>query len=162
MQLFKANNITRQTLAIYWTYTKRYLGWFLSGSIGAALAVIVQNMIPPLIVAKIFSLLQRAYSKHEALRFRAYLPYVLAYAVAMLLGVVFWRLQSFAVWKYEIAIRRDLADDIHNHLHRQSQAFHANCFGGSLVTQSNKFVNSYERLMDDFIWNIVPSTVTLV
>ncbi len=150
------------TLSYYWDYTRNYLKLFLAGSIGAALATIVQNMIPPLVVAKIFSLLQKSYTNHQKLHFSQYLPYLITYSVAMLLGVLFWRLQSFSVWKYEVAIRRDMTNDIHAHIQSQSQEFHANHFGGSLVTQTNRFASSYERLMDDFIWNIVPSVVTVV
>jgi ATP-binding cassette subfamily B protein len=158
----KSNNITIATLQLYWSYTRRYLFWFLSGAGGAGLATIIQNMVPPLIVAKIFSLLQHSYTTHQHLRFSSYLPYLIGYAAALLMGVLIWRLQSFFVWKYEIAVRRDIANDIFQHLEKQSQEFHSNRFSGGLVTQTNKFTNAYERLMDDFIWNIVPSVLTVL
>ena len=55
-----------------------------------------------------------------------------------------------------------MANDIYDHLQSQSQRFHADRFGGALVSQTNKFLSAYERLMDDFIWNIIPSLTTIV
>lgn len=162
MKAQQPTSITRETLRIDWRYTRRYLPEFSAGVGGAVLAVITQSMIPPLIVAKIFSLLQRAYANHQKLHLSMFIPYLIIFAIAMLLGVLFWRLQSYFVWQYEIKVRRDMANDIYDHLQSQSQSFHTNRFGGSLVSQTNKFVSAYERMMDDFIWNIVPSITTVV
>ncbi len=162
MKPIKTSSTTRKTLNIHWRYTRRYLPDFLIGTIGAALAVISQSMIPPLIVAKVFSKLQTSYIHHQALHFTMFLPYFVWFSVAMLTGVVFWRLQSYFAWQLEIKVRRDIANDIYDHLQSQSQRFHADRFGGALVSQANKFNNSYERIMDDFIWNIVPSVTTVV
>jgi len=153
---------TYKTLRIYRQYTRRYPVDFWVGAIGAVLAVITQNMIPPLIVARLFSKLQIDYAKHQALHFAMFTPYVVWFAVAMVVGAFFWRLQSYFVWQLEIKVRRDLANEVYDHLQAQSQSFHANRFGGALVSQTNKFVNSYERLTDDFIWNILPGITTVI
>jgi ATP-binding cassette, subfamily B, bacterial len=162
MKLITPTSTSRKTLRIYWQYTRRYTPEFLAGSIGAVLAVIVQNMIPPLIVASIFRKLQTAYQQHQALHFAMFWPSFVWFSVAMLAGVICWRVQSFFVWQLEIKLRRDQANDIYNHLQAQSQRFHADRFGGALVSQTNKFVSAYERLMDDLIWNIVPSITSVV
>jgi ATP-binding cassette subfamily B protein len=162
MKPIKTSSTTRKTLNIHWRYTRRHLPQFLIGTIGAALAVISQSMIPPLIVAKVFSKLQASYVHHQALHFRMFLPYLIWYSVAMLAGVVFWRLQSYFAWQLEISVKQEIANDVYDHLQAQSQRFHADRFGGALVSQANKFNNAYERIMDDFIWNIVPSVTTVV
>ncbi len=162
MKTIKPHDTTRQTLLINWRYTRKYLPDFLIGTIGAVLAVITQNMIPPLIVAKIFSKLQFDYTHHVALHFSMFLPYFVWFTITMLSGALFWRVQSYFVWQLEIKVRRDLVNDIYSHIQSQSQRFHADRFGGALVSQTNKFSNAYERLMDDFIWNIVPSVVTVI
>ena len=162
MKLFKSKNTTSNTLRIQWTYTRRYLPEFLAGTIGAVLAVITQNMIPPLIIATIFNKLQFGYSHHMTLHLSMFVPYIFYFGLTMLLGVIFWRLQSYYVWQFEIKVRRDMVNDIFNHLQTHSQDFHSNKFGGSLVSQTNKFASAYERLMDDFIWNIVPSITTII
>lgn len=158
----KSVSTTKKTLAIYARYNRRYLTFFLIGTIGAALAGITQGLIPPLIVAHLFSSLQKAYAHHQTLHFSMFAVPFIWYAICMFLGSILWRIQSFCVWQLEEAAQRDIANDIYNHLQEQSQAFHANRFGGALVSQTNKFLSSYERLMDDFIWNIIPSLVAVV
>lgn len=158
----KQVSTTYKTLQIYRQYTRRYPVDFLVGAVGAVLAVITQNMIPPLIVARTFSKLQFAYAHHQTLHFAMFSSYFIWYAVAMLAGVFFWRLQSYFVWQLEEKVNRDLANELYDHLQAQSQRFHADRFGGALVSQTNKFTSAYERLVDDLIWNIIPGITTLV
>lgn len=153
---------SRKTLQIYWRYTMTYRRDFLIGSIGAVLASITQSIIPPLIISKMFTKLQVAYAHHTKLYLHEFVPYLVVYALAMLIGAFFWRIQSYFVWQYEIKVRRDIANDVYGHLQLQSQRFHADHFAGAMVSQTNKFLGSYERLMDDFIWNIIPGLTTLV
>lgn len=162
MKIIKPKSTSRQTLAIFWRYTRKYLPEFLVGSVGAVLAVVAQAMIPPYIVAKIFSKLQTAYTNHDVLRFSDYLPYLIAFAISMAAGVVLWRLQGLAVWRFETKVRRDMGNDIYNHLQDQSSRFHADRFGGALVSQTNKFIGAYERLMDDIIWTMIPGITTVI
>ncbi len=161
MKAIKVSSVTRDSINIYWGYTRKYLPEFLVGSIGAALATIAQGLIPPFIVAGMFSKLQYGFEHQQDLRFDQFVPYFLAFAVSMVAGVILWRLQGFYVWLLEIKVRRDIANDLYDHLQSQSQQFHANRFGGALVSQSNKFINAYERLMDELIWNIIPSLTTI-
>lgn len=158
----KTSSTTQKTLRIYWRYTLNYKVDFLIGAIGAALATIVQNMIPPIIIANIFRKLQLAYSHHEAINLNMFMPSFIAFALLMLAGVFLWRIQSYCVWQFEIKVRRDLSNDLYNHLQSQSQRFHADRFGGALVSQTNKFINAYDRLMDDLIWNIIPGVTVLI
>ncbi|MDB5186420.1 MAG: transporter [Candidatus Saccharibacteria bacterium] len=153
---------TRQSLRIFWHYTKRYQLLFWSSTVGSVLAVIAQDIIPPYIVAKTFQKLQQAYSNHEALQFSDYSGYFIAFTVSMLLGAALWRIQTYCVWKFEIAVRKDMAIDIYNHLQSQSQRFHADRFGGALVSQTNKFIAGYEKVMDEFVWSITSGVTAFV
>lgn len=162
MKIVKPTSTTRRTLRIYWQYTRRYLPEFLIGSVGAILAVIAQGMIPPYIISRMFAKLQFAYQHREALEFAAFIPYFVGFALSMLAGLILWRIQGFYVWKFEEKVRRDAANDIYDHLQSQSQRFHADRFGGALVSQTNKFLGSYEKLMDDFVWNVLPSLTTMI
>src|SRR5579884_143166 len=136
------------TLAIYKRCVNRYRALFFLGAGGAALAVISQGLIPPYIVARIFSKLQFDYAHHHALLLGGYMHYFLAYALSMLAGIIFWRGQSYAIWRLEENVQRDIANDVYDHLQSQSESFHANHFGGALVSQTNKFITAYVRLMD--------------
>jgi ATP-binding cassette, subfamily B, bacterial len=157
-----ATSTTRKSLSLFWRYTKRYAPLFWAGTIGSVLGVVTQDIIPPFIVSRAFDRLQTGFGTGEDFAFKDFQLYFVFYAVSMLVGFAVWRLQSYCVWRFEIAIRRDLAQDIYNHLQSQSQRFHADRFGGSLVSQTNKLIGAYERVMDDFIWNVVPSVTTVL
>jgi ATP-binding cassette subfamily B protein len=158
----KSLSTSKQTMALYSRYTLRYKAEFLVGAIGAIFANVAQTIIAPFVIARTFAKLQTAYADHQRLVLHEFRPYIVTYAAAMLVGAVFWRLQSYFVWQYEFKVKRDIANDVYNHLQAQSQRFHADHFAGALVSQTNKFISSYERLMDDLIWNIIPGISTLV
>lgn len=161
--MFASKDIdSKKTLAIYWRYTMRYKWLFYLGAIGSIAATVIQGMVPPIIIAKLFEKLQFAFQNQQEISMSEFLPYFAWFAACMMAGLVLWRLQSFAVWLFEIKVGRDLANDIYDHLQSQSMRFHADRFGGALVSQTNKFRGSYERLMDDLIWNVLPSVTTAV
>lgn len=162
MKASRKQSINTIIVSIYWSYIRRYMALFVLGTGGAAAAVVIQGMIPPVIVAHIFSKLQTAFEQQQTLVFSDYLPYFILYAAAMLAGIILWRGQAFAIWRLEEKVRRDLSNDIYNHIQSQSERFHADHFGGALVSQTNKFLGSYVRLTDSFVWNIIPSTVTVL
>ena len=153
---------TRQTIRLYWQHTKAHKLLFLAGTIGAVLAVIIQDIVPPFIVAKVFNVLQNTYSSGGHLVFSDLSGYIIAFVAFMLAGVALWRVQVICVWLFEIKVLRDIANRVFDFLQHQGYRFHSNRFGGALVTQTNRFINSYENLMDDFIWNIVTGITAVV
>ncbi len=153
---------TNKTLSIFWRATNRYKLLFWTGAIGAVLAVIAQDIIPPYVVSRAFARLQRDYSLGAPLVFSDYVNYFYVFLVFMLSGMAIWRIQARCVWLFEIKASRDLANKIFRHLQSMSQRFYDNRFAGSLVSQTNKFLGAYERLMDEFIWSIVAGVTALV
>jgi ATP-binding cassette subfamily B protein len=145
---------TSKTLKLFWQYTRPYGGLFWFGTIGAVIAVLAQDIVPPFLVSRAFSKLQTAYATDATLHISHLAPYLIGFLISMTIGLIFWRLQGFAVWRYELSVQRDMAVDIFDHLEHQGTKFHADHFGGALVSQTNKFISAYERLMDEFTWNI--------
>lgn len=145
-----------RTLHIFWRYTRPYKFQFFIGAAGAILGVIFQDIIPPFLVSRAFALLQAANLAGQHVTFSQLLPYSLGFGVSMLAALVVWRIQGYATWLFEIHAERDLMTDVFEHLVYQGQKFHADRFGGALVSQSTKFVGAYERILDDFIWSILP------
>ena len=155
-------SINNKTIRIFWNYTRKYRALFLIGSGGAVLGVISQDIVGPLIVSNAFARIQNAYSNNAQLELGQLLPYLLIFILTMIVGVIVWRLQAFAVWQFEIRAKRDISLDIFDHLQRQDHKFHTDRFGGSLVSQTNKFTSAYERLMDEFIWSLLTGITTLL
>ena len=153
---------TKKTIRLFINYTNHYKLLFYTGAIGVILAVITQSIIPPFIIAKTFARLQQAYSTHQHLTLSSLMPYFGYFTTAMIIGAILWRIQSYFVWILEIRVRSDIAVDIFDHLAAQSRRFHSDRFSGALVSQTNKFMGAYERLTDDFIWQILPGITTLI
>lgn len=134
--------------------------WY--GTIGAALAVLVQEIIPPFIISKTFNNLQQLYAQGQPIFFDDLKPYLWAYIGCILAGFVLWRLQVIAVWIYETRAQQRISEHIFNHIQHQSSSFHADRFGGAIVSQANKFIGGYERLMDDLTWSITTGIVAFL
>lgn len=144
------------TLSLFWQFTKPRKLYFWLGTIGAGVGVFIQDIIPPIIIAGAFNKLQ---TNNSSLVFANFYPYVLAYFACMVFGTIIWRIQVWFVWQYEVPGVRDIAVHIFDHLQKMGATFHANRFGGSLVSQTNKFLGAYERTMDEFTWSITTGIV---
>lgn len=94
-------------------------------------------------------------------------PLIASYAVVLLLStVVSWRITLWATWTFEVYANRDLAKRIIDKLTAHSLNFHANRFGGSLISQSTKLLGASERFWDTIIWDTLPVitgiTITII
>jgi ATP-binding cassette subfamily B protein len=72
------------------------------------------------------------------------------------LGQLCSKLQDYSVWKLEIRANYLLATQAFDTLSNQSMTFHSNRFGGSLVSQTQKFMSGYAMLMESFIYAVIP------
>ncbi len=158
----KSKSINRKTLSLFWQFTKPYPFLFWYGTIGAVLATIVGEIFPPLIVAKAFNYMQNAVAHGGSIQLEHMTTYIWSYLLAMLLSIIIWRTQAYATWKKQISISRDIYVYLFDHLQQMGSRFHANRFGGALVSQVNKFAGAYERFDADFTWNIVTALTAFV
>lgn len=88
---------------------------------------------------------------------------LVAYALAVILsGIAGWRLNVWLLWNLEMRVMRDIAQRAFDHLISLDANFHANRFGGSLVSQVNKLVGSYIRFADSIIFNLYTLLIAMV
>ncbi|HZZ47222.1 MAG TPA: ABC transporter ATP-binding protein [Pseudonocardia sp.] len=143
-------------LTFYWRAVRRYPGLLLGCLLAVPLTVAVNTVLPPLIVTDVLNRLAR----HDYVTGRlldSFGSSLIAYAVVTMLGgVVTWRIVDFFAWRLEGRVQRDLARRCFGRLIDQSADFHANTFGGSLVSQTNKLLTSYIRIADTTIFQLVP------
>lgn len=83
-------------------------------------------------------------------------------AAAALGGIVGWRLTIWLIWQLELKVVRDISQRIFEHLLKMSASFHANRFGGSLVSQASKLTGSYIRFTDSTIFNLYTLIVAII
>src|SRR3989344_8765891 len=115
---------TRQTIRLYWQHTKAHKLLFLAGTIGAVLAVIIQDIVPPFIVAKVFNVLQNTYSSGGHLVFSDLSGYIIAFVAFMLAGVALWRGQVICVWPFLVKGLRGIANPAFGFFQHQSFRVH--------------------------------------
>jgi ATP-binding cassette subfamily B protein len=76
-------------------------------------------------------------------------------------GIAGWRLNIWLIWNLEMNVIRDMAKRIFDHLINLDANFHANRFGGSLVSQTNKLLGSYIRFADAILFNLYTLVIAL-
>ncbi len=155
MKSVKSESTTLETLAIYWRFTKVHGFLFWYATIGSIVSAIVGDIIPPLVIAEAFNKLQSLYAHHQAITFASMKGYFIVYSLVSIGSIILWRTQAYAAWKYAILTQKSIMDHIFDHLQHMDSRFHADRFGGALVSQANKFVSAYERFHSDFNWNII-------
>ncbi len=162
MKTHKPESTPRQTLAIFWRFTRQHKLAFWIASIGSVLATIVSDILPPLVIAGAFNKLQYLYSNDLPINFESMKGYLIAYTLVCVGSLVLWRIQAYVAWRYDIMTTKSIMNHIFNHLQNMDSTFHADRFGGALVSQANKFVGAYDRFVADFNWNILNGITAFV
>jgi ATP-binding cassette subfamily B protein len=148
-------NLTKETLRLYWHHASRYPRYVTALAIVVPSTLLVHQFLPPLIVAHVLSRLSSGdYVKGDL--WGSFGSTLLLYAgLAYFASIVAWKVVNFFVWKLEANVQRDLAQRVFDHLMQQSASFHANRFGGSLVSQTTKLLSAYIRIADTTIYQII-------
>jgi ATP-binding cassette subfamily B protein len=157
----KTISIARQVAAYYWARVKRY-----PFSVSALLLLLpvvnlTGNVLPPLILATVLGRLSSGDFVVDQ-PWESFQSEIIMYSALILsTALITWRLVDFFVWRLEGRVQRDIARDVFNHLSNESADFHANNFSGSLVSQSNKLINSYIRVADTTYFSTIPLITSL-
>ncbi|HUC20300.1 MAG TPA: ABC transporter ATP-binding protein, partial [Candidatus Polarisedimenticolaceae bacterium] len=146
------------TISIYWKYSWKYPRLLIGTLALLPTAVLAEWFVIPYIGASILDTL----AKHPDAAFSLFIPILLLAVVIEIYGIIIWRITIRLIWKHQIKVAEDLAVNAFEHLTRQSERFHADHFGGSLVSAVNKFVGSYYRLSDIFIFNFYTLVLTYI
>lgn len=152
--------VSKQTIKIFLHYAWSYKLRLIFCIFGAMTAVLASSFLSPYIISRILNEIQ---NNPETLSLVSVKPLILAYIGSQIYGeLIGWRLTLLCVWTMEVSAQRDLQRKIFNHLTSQSMKFHANSFGGSLVSQTNKFIGSFERFWDTIVFQLMPTFTSIV
>lgn len=161
----KSKSIHRATIAFYWQHMRRRKAQMAGIFTTSAVGMLADQFVAPLLIAGAFDRLAQNPDSAQNL-WDAFGPTLLLYGTLLVVTNVFWRVSLWILWAFEVEIKRELAERCFNFLTHQSYRFHTNRFGGALVSQTNKFVNAFERLFDEFsfsVWtNLVAFAATVV
>jgi len=152
--------ITR-ILGFYWRAAWRYPRLVLGCVLTVPLTVLFNTVLPPLIVTNVLNrLAQHDFEPHQL--WTSFHTSLIAYAVVMFMGgMVAWRIVDVVAWRLEAEVQRDLARRCFAHMVGQSADFHANRFGGALVSQTTKLLGGYIRIADTTLFQMLPLVCVL-
>lgn len=161
MNTSKNTITTRQIIAYYWRHMLRYPRFVVGWLVAIPITSLFNSYLPPLILAYTISMLTRhTYDPNDLVG--SFAPVVLAYITSVLLGLFGWRAVDYCMWNLEQRVQQDTAEEVFERLQRRGIDFHANHFGGSLVSQTNKLLGGYVRIQDTTIYQTYPMLAGIV
>jgi ATP-binding cassette subfamily B protein len=145
-------------IRLFWKSAWRYPIRTAIALINPVITVTIGAFIGPYLISLLLEKLQTG-----TLTLEASLPFITLYALTQIYGeVIGWRITLLTAWTMEINTHRDLYTRIFRHLAEQSLAFHANRFGGSLVSQTSKFTGAFEKFWDTLIFQMMPVITSVI
>lgn len=147
----------KRIIALFWRFTRQHKVQCTLALLFPVLAVVINAIIAPYVLSQFLDKLQNS---HITLANSWQL--IAFYAALVFIGeVILWRLALYFAWTFQVNGARQVYLEVFSKLSRESLSFHANRFGGSLVSQSSKLMSSFERFWDMVVWSIVPMITTI-
>ena len=160
-QSFGSQDTTRRTLHYYWWATRRHLGFYIGMIVSTIGFGVLLSYGNPFVMSLIVDRISAEPVAADQV-FQVFGPYILALLLINVFGLAFSRLQDYTLWKLEIAVSYDLATLCFDCLCNQSVSFHSNRFGGTLVSQTSKFMAAYNQLVEGINFPFLPVLESVV
>ncbi len=154
-------SLTRRTLHYYWQVTRNHLGYFIALLVSTFLFVALLSYGNPYVMSLIVDKVGTTQVASDEV-FSVYGPYIAALIAINVLGQAASKLQDYTMYKLEIAASYDLATMSFDALCNQSMSFHSNRFGGTLVSQTTKFMSAYDLLLETVTFPFLPVICSVV
>ena len=155
----KKPSATLRTLRYYWGVTRIQLPLFVANVAVTLGFVFFLTFANPLIVGRIVDLVSAGNVSADKV-LPVFGPYILALIGVNVAGQVCSKLQDYTCARLEIRAGYELGRLAFDTLSNQSMTFHTNRFGGSLVSQTQKFISAYNLLMDNFTYASLPTAAS--
>ncbi len=158
----KRDDLSSQTLKIYWQHARVYWPMLLLCSAGIII-VIGADLLLPLIYKHFFDLLALDHI-HRAARgspkeiYRA----ITLIAIVTFISWIGWRFRGYAVMKFENRVMKDLADYCFKYMQGHSYKFFTNNFAGALVKRVNRFPSGFEVIADQCESGLGQTTIRII
>lgn len=154
--------ITGLTIRLFAYHAFRYKRFAIPLLFTVAASVLIMNYYEPYLQAQILQKISEGNFNSQDL-WSSFSRELLLYVAAVIAsGIIGWRINIWLIWSLEMRVLRDISKRVFDHLMTLDANFHANRFGGSLVSQANKLTGSYIRFADAFIYNLYTLIIGLV
>lgn len=152
----KTSSTLQETIKIYWQHCRKYK---LAGIIVIASSVLGAVIAPitPIFYKKFFDIFSLKTDNIYQLLLETL-------AIIALLGVL-EKIFSFALFKGIVKFENDTMIDLSNFcfkkIHEHSFSYFNNSFSGAIVKKVNYFTRSFEVIVDNFLFQILPAFLTI-
>lgn len=147
----KKPTLTRRTLHYYWAVTRKHLGLFIALMLSTFSYIALLSYGNPYVMSLIVDRVSASPVPADQV-FDVFAPYIAGLLAINVVGQAASKLQDYFLYKLEIAVNYDLATMCFDALCNQSMSFHSNRFGGTLVSQTSKFMSAYSQLIETLNW----------
>ncbi|MEI6237626.1 MAG: ABC transporter ATP-binding protein, partial [Candidatus Saccharibacteria bacterium] len=151
----------RKTIRLYLSAVLKYKLWLTLHLFTVCAAVFCGSIVLPYIISRGVNALP-GFVQNGGEFWPTFGNIIILFIVFQILAWMLWRTSGLAIVKLEIPVMRDLNQKVFNHLTTMSYRFFTNAFGGSLVSQTNRFVSCFERLYDVLVFDFVGIMVRFV
>lgn len=157
---------TKQTIKLFVGHAMRYPQFLIPLLIVLPINILVGDFLQPFITSQVLQQISQGSYNPDDL-WGSFGTLIILFSVATVFSAIIgWRVIVWLIWHLELRVTRDIAQRVFDHLLRMSANFHANRFGGSLVSQATKLTGSYVRFTDSTIFNlytlVIAITATIV
>lgn len=151
----------RRTLHYYWAATSKHLGLFIGLMLSSIGFIVLLSYGNPLLMSMIVDRVSETPVAPDQV-FEVFGPYIIALIAINLIGQACSKVQDYTSFKLEIAASYDLATEAFDALSNQSMTFHSNRFGGTLVSQTTKFMNAYSQMLENITFPFLPIICSVI
>jgi ATP-binding cassette subfamily B protein len=152
----------KQTIKLFVGHAARYPMLLVPLLIAVPLNVLVGDFLQPFVTSLVLQKIStNSFDPHNL--WGSFGGELILFAAATVTSaVVGWRIIIWLIWHLELKVTRDISQRVFDHLLKMSAGFHANRFGGSLVSQATKLTGSYVRFTDSTIFNLFTLVVSII
>lgn len=158
-QLDKA--VVRRTLWRFWCVTKLKPGAAALAVFTSIAYVVLLTYINTWVMSLIVDRVQASFVPANHV-WQVFGGYILALLAVNAVGQICSKLQDYSVYKLEINGDYQLSRLCFDTLSNQSMTFHTSRFGGSLVSQTTRFMGGYSALVDVVVYSLIPTLASVV
>jgi ATP-binding cassette subfamily B protein len=153
---------TKQTIKLFIGHATRYPQFLVPLLILLPINILIADFLQPFITSLVLEKIsQNAYNTADL--WGNFGTLIILFVTATLVSsVIGWRVIVWLIWHLELRVVRDISQRVFDHLMRMSASFHANHFGGSLVSQATKLTGSYIRFTDSTIFSLYTLVIAVV
>lgn len=141
----------KETARLYWRLGKTYK-WYAIATVFGLLVGVGAQMIAIIAMRDFFDVVV---SETGPDVMEMALEKLVYFAGWEMLAWLAWRVNVYAIIRYQVGAMRDLYNYCFEYVHHHSYAFFADNFVGSLVKKANRFVRSFERIGDLIFYNFL-------